>query len=176
MPVFPTAGLSTATAWNQTSAGLKNFASAGTLTSSSDATAQAASTNRALGIRQTSATGYDPGASYLFELANTTGKTNFQMSFLLQSLDATPGGRTTTWRVEYGIGDNPTTFTAVNTNPATLTTNLGTFSSTPVTVSFGTALNNVSQKVWIRIVTLSATTGSNSRPSTAIDNLQLSWN
>ena len=176
MPVFPTAGLSTPTAWNQTSAGLKNFASAGTLTSSSDATAQAASTNRALGIRQTSATGYDPGASYLFELANTTGKTNFQMSFLLQSLDATPGGRTTTWRVEYGIGDNPTTFTAVNTNPATLTTNLGTFSSTPVTVSFGTALNNISQKVWIRIVALSATTGSNSRPSTAIDNLQLSWN
>jgi hypothetical protein len=95
---------------------------------------------------------------------------------LLQSLDATPGGRTAAWRVEYGLGDNPTTFTAVTTNPATLTTNLGTFASTPVTVSFGTALNNLNQKVWIRIVTLSATTGSGNRPSSAIDDVQLTWN
>ena len=98
------------------------------------------------------------------------------MSFLFQSLDATPGGRTATWRVEYGLGDNPSSFTTVTTAPATLTTNVGTFSSTPVTVNFGTALNNLSQKVWIRIVTLTATTGSNNRPSTAIDDLQLTWN
>jgi Family of unknown function (DUF5689) len=176
MPVYPSAGLATPTVWNQTSAGLKNFASATGLTASSDAAAQTASTNRALGIRQTSSTGYDPGASFLFELTNTTGKSNFQMSFLFQSLDATPGGRTATWRVEYGLGDNPTSFTAVTTTPATLTTNVGTFSSTPVTINFGTALNNLSQKVWIRIVTLTATTGSNNRPSTAIDDLQLTWN
>jgi hypothetical protein len=78
--------------------------------------------------------------------------------------------------VEYGLGDNPSSFTTVTTAPATLTTNVGTFSSTPVTVNFGTALNNLSQKVWIRIVTLTATTGSNNRPSTAIDDLQLTWN
>lgn len=176
MPVFPTAGFATPTAWNQTSAGAKNFASATGLTSSSDATAQAASTNRALGIRQTSAAGYDPGSSFLFELANTSGKNNFQMSFLFQSLDATPGGRTATWRVEYAVGDTPSSFTAVTTAPATITTNVGTFASTPVTVNFGSALNNLSQKVWIRIVTLTATTGSNNRPSTAIDDLQLTWN
>ncbi|MBM3922441.1 MAG: hypothetical protein FJ340_04455 [Sphingomonadales bacterium] len=176
MPVYPSTGWATPTAWNQTSAGAKNFASATGLTSSSDATAQSASTNRALGIRQTSATGYDPGASFLFELTNTTGKSNFQMSFLFQSLDATPGGRTATWVVEYGIGDNPSTFTAIATSPTPLTSNVGTFSSTPVTVNFGTALNNSAQKVWIRIVSLTATTGSNNRPSTAIDNVQLSWN
>jgi hypothetical protein len=45
-----------------------------------------------------------------------------------------------------------------------------------VTVNFGSSLNNISQKVWIRIATLAATTGSGNRPSTAIDDLQLSWN
>ena len=59
MPIYNagTGGLANATAWNQTSAGLKNFASATGLTSASDATAQAASTNRALGIRQTGSIG-----------------------------------------------------------------------------------------------------------------------
>ena len=176
MPFYPTSGLSSTTAWSQTSAGIKNFASATGLTAVSDATAQGAHPNRALGIRQTSATGYDPGSAYLIELTNTTGKSNFQMSFLLQSLDASATGRTTTWTVEYGLGATPTSFTAVTTNPATLTTTLGTFTSTPITVNFGSSLNNQSQKVWIRIVTLAATTGSGSRPSTAIDDLQLSWN
>ncbi|MFM7646297.1 MAG: DUF5689 domain-containing protein [Sphingomonadales bacterium] len=176
MPIFPTAGLATATVWNNTSAGVKNFASATGLTATSDATAQGASTNRALGIRQTSAAGYDPGSSFLFELSNTSGKSNFQMSFLLQSLDATAAGRTATWQVEYGVGDSPSSFTTVTTVPATLTTNVGTFASTPVTVNFGTALNNLSQKVWIRIVTLTGTSGTSNRPSTAIDNLQLTWN
>ncbi|MBM3412835.1 MAG: hypothetical protein FJY19_05590 [Bacteroidetes bacterium] len=176
MPFYPATGLGSPTAWNQTSAGLKNFASYTGMTASSDAAAQGAHTNRALGIRQTSAVGYDPGAAYVFLLDNTTGKANFQLNFLLQSLDATPGGRTTAWRVEYGLGDNPSTFTAVTSNPATLITNLGTFGNTPVAVSFGTSLNNLNQKVWIRIITLSATTGSGNRPSSAIDDVQLSWN
>ena len=176
MPFYPATGLGSPTAWNQTSAGLKNFASHTGMTSTSDAAVQGAHSNRALGIRQTSATGYDPGASYVLLLNNTTGKTNFQLTFLLQSLDYTPGGRTTAWSVEYGVGDAPTSFTTVTSSPATLSTNLGTFSSTPVTVNFGSSLNNISQKVWIRIATLAATTGSANRPSTAIDDLQLSWN
>ncbi len=176
MPFYPATGLGSPTAWNQTSAGLKNFASFTGMAAANDAVVQGAHPNRALGIRQTSAAGYDPGAAYVLLLDNTTGKINFQLSFLLQSLDATPGGRTTAWRVDYGIGENPSSFTAVTTNPATLTTNLGTFASTPVTISFGTALNNLNQKVWIRIVTLSSTTGSGNRPSTAIDDVQLSWN
>ncbi len=176
MPFYPATGLGSPTAWNQTSAGLKNFASHTGMTSTSDAAVQGAHPNRALGIRQTSAAGYDPGVSYVLLLNNTTGKTNFQLTFLLQSLDYTPGGRTTAWSVEYGVGDAPTSFTTVTSSPATLSTNLGTFSSTPVTVNFGSSLNNISQKVWIRIATLAATTGSGNRPSTAIDDLQLSWN
>ena len=122
------------------------------------------STNRALGVKQTSATGYDPGAAFVFEINNTSGKTNLALNFLLQSLDDGIG-RTTTWQVDYAIGDNPTTFIPVTTSPSIITTG-PTFSSTPVTVNFGNALDNQSGKVWIRIVTLSATTGSGSRAST----------
>jgi hypothetical protein len=167
-------GLGTGTAWNQTSAGLKNFASATGLTSSSDATAQNASTNRALGIRQTSAAGYDPGAAYVLLLDNTTGKTNFQLNFSLQSLDVS-SGRTTTWVVDYGFGDSPSSFTAITTAPTPLTTS-NTFGSTNVTENFGVAMNNQSQKVWIRIVTLSASAGSGNRASTGLDDVSLSWN
>lgn len=167
-------GLGTPTAWNQTSAGLKNFASATGLTATSDATAQGASANRALGIRQTGTTGYDPGSAYVLLLDNTTGKSNFQLSFALQSLDNSIG-RTTTWVVDYGIGDSPSTFTTVSTTPSSITTS-NAFGSTTVNVNFGSSLNNQSQKVWIRIVTLSATTGSGSRASTGLDDVSLTWN
>ncbi|MER3497181.1 MAG: hypothetical protein C4308_00365 [Chitinophagaceae bacterium] len=167
------------TAWNQTSLGFKNFASATGLTSTASSTTQNASTNRALGVRQTSTvpSGGDPGYAFAFLIANTTGKTNLQMQFNLQSLDApaTPG-RTTTWKVDYGIGRNPTAFSTITTSPATLTTNSGTFSNTVVTVNFGSTLNNINQPIWIRIVTLSPTTGSGNRPSTGIDDVRFTWN
>ena len=91
----------------------------------------------------------------------------------MQSLDDGIG-RTTTWQVDYALGDNPTTFIPVTTSPSTLITD-GTFASTPVTVNFGNALDNQNSKVWIRIVTLSATTGSGSRASTGIDDVKISW-
>jgi len=159
--------------WSNTSSGFKNYASASGLSSSSDATAQGNSTNRALGVKQTSATGYDPGAAFVFEINNTTGKSNFTLNFLLQSLDDSVG-RSTTWQVDYALGDNPTTFIPVTTSPSFLITD-GTFASTPVTVNFGNALDNQNSKVWIRIVTLSATTGSGSRASTGIDDVNISW-
>jgi hypothetical protein len=166
----------TPTAWSQTSLGFKNFASATGLTSAATSTQQNASLNRALGFRQTSAAGSggDPGAAFAFQLANTTGKTNLQLQFNLQSLDIT-SGRTAIWKVDYGVGLSPSAFSPVATIPATLTTS-GTFANTLVTVNFGTALNNISQPIWIRIVTLSATTGSGNRPSTAIDDVKFSWN
>jgi hypothetical protein len=168
--------LASKTAWNNVSAGVKNFASATGLTATSDQTAQDASTNRALGFRQTGTapTGGDPGVAFAFKIANTSGKSNLKLDFLLQSLDNSIG-RTTTWTVDYGIGDTPTTFTTVTTSPATLTT-AGTFASTPVTVNFPAALNNQSGTIWVRIVALTATTGSGSRPSTAVDDVKFSWN
>ncbi|MBS1638450.1 MAG: hypothetical protein JSR12_00180 [Bacteroidetes bacterium] len=159
--------------WSNLSAAFKNFASATGLTSSSAQTAQDASTNRALGIRQTGSVG-DPGASFVFQLNNTTGKTNLGMTFLLQSLDNTVG-RTVTWTVDYATGDTPTSFTSVTTSPATLTTS-PTWGSTAVTVSFGSALNNISSKVWIRISTFSASTGGGTRPSSAIDDVNFTFN
>ena len=159
--------------WSNVSAGFKNYASATGLTSAADQTAQDAATNRALGVRQTSSTGYDPGTSFVFQIDNTTGKTNVQLQFLLQSLDITVG-RTTTWTVDYALGDNPTSFTAA-TPTGTMTTT-PTFSNNTINVNFGGALDNKSQKVWIRISTFSATTGTGSRPSTAIDDFRVSWN
>ncbi len=167
------------TAWNQTSLGFKNFASATGLVFNSNSAAQSASANRALGVRQTgtASSGGDPGAAFAFQLANTTGKSNVQMEFQLQSLDGIAAlARTTTWRVDYGIGANPALFSTVTTNPATLTTTYGVFSNTTVTVNFGTSLNNVNQPVWIRIVALTNTTGGGNRPSTGIDDVKFSWN
>ncbi|HMT75969.1 MAG TPA: DUF5689 domain-containing protein [Chitinophagaceae bacterium] len=166
----------TGTAWNQTSAGFKNFASATGLTSTASTTVQTGATNRSLGYRQTSSFG-DPGAAFAFLLANTTGKTNLQLEFKLQSLDApATAGRTTTWRVDYATGLNPPLFSTVTTSPAPITTVNGTFSNNTVTVNFGSLLNNISQPVWIRIVTLAATTGGGNRPSTGIDDVKFTWN
>ncbi|HEV7782103.1 MAG TPA: DUF5689 domain-containing protein [Chitinophagaceae bacterium] len=169
------ANFNTGTVWNNVSAGFKNFASATGLTSTANTATQNAATNRALGVRQTGTVG-DPGAAFAFQLANTTGKTNLQMEFKLQSLDATAVGRTTTWRVDYGVGQSPTAFSTVVTAPASLTTAYGTFANTTVTVNFGAALNNITQPVWIRIVTLTATSGGGNRPSTGVDDVKFSWN
>jgi hypothetical protein len=166
--------LGTTTPWSNVSFGVKNFASATGLSASSDQTAQDASTNRALGIRQTSTAGSDPGVAFAFQLANTTGKTNLGMSFKLQSLDNSVG-RTTIWKVQYGMGSAPTAFTDVATSPASLTTS-PTWGSTTVNVSLPAAVANQSGNVWIRIVTLDATTGSGSRPSTAVDDVNFTWN
>lgn len=166
------------TQWNQTSLGFKNFASATGLTSTTSTAAQAAASNRALGFRQTSTAGSggDPGAAFAFQLANTTGKSNLQLQFRLQSLDGSTAGRTTTWRVDYGTGINPPFFSTVTTSPASLTTACGTFADQVVTVSFGNLLDNISQPVWIRIVTLTPTSGGGNRPSTGIDDVRFSWN
>ena len=159
--------------WNSTFSGWKNVASADGLISSSNAATQAASTDRVVGIRQSSSLG-DPGAALEMQLANTTGFSDFSMSFKLQSLDAT-SARITTWRVDYGFGASPSSFTTIATSPASITTGGGTFSNNTVTVDFGTALDNINQNVWIRIVTISATTLSGSRATTGFDDISLDF-
>lgn len=169
----------TTSLWNKTSAGFKNFASATGLTQGADSTTQVNAANRALGVRQTSSTGYDPGAAFVFTIANTTGKNNLAMEFKLQSLDTSAVvTRTTTWSVDYALGDNPTSFTAVPAGNITgvLTTGNLVFSNNTITVNLPAGVNNQSQKVWIRIVALTPTSGSNNRPSTAIDDVKFTWN
>lgn len=168
------------TNWSITTGGFYNFASATGLTSSSKDADQTVATNRALGVRQigstsSSFTGSDPGAAFVFQINNTTGKSTIKLDFLLQSLDVSSSvTRTTTWAVDYAIGASPVKFLPV-TATGILTTGNTVFSSNAISVDFGSILNNQSEKIWIRIVTLTASSGSGSRPSTAIDDVKFSW-
>ena len=167
----PAAFTTAATAWNNVTGAFKNLASA-TAGATATTTAQSSATDRALGLRQTGSIG-DPNGAFVFQLANTTGKTDLKLSFNLQSLDA-GSPRQATWRVDYGFGVAPTTFTAATTT-GTVTTGNTSFSNNTVNVDFGTALDNNANTVWIRIVTMTNTTGAGNRPSTGIDNFNLSF-
>ena len=101
-----------------------------------DSATQVNAANRTLGIRQTSSTGYDPGAAFVFLISNTTGKNNLKMDFQLQSLDTSSVvTRTTTWAVDYALGDSPANFTPV-TATGTMTTGNKVFSNNAVSVTF----------------------------------------
>jgi hypothetical protein len=160
--------------WRGIGRGFKNLASANaTSDPGPDSTTQAAITDRALGVRQTGTFG-DSGAAFVFQIANTVAKKNFQLGFKIQSLD-TSSPRTTNWIVDYGVGANPTSFTSVATSPDVLPTGNKLFSNTSVSASFGTALDNINDVVWVRILTIKRSTGSGSRATTAIDDWNLSW-
>ena len=159
-----------------TGGGFKNYASANSLPTTADDATQAAHADRALGVRQTgtAGTGGDPGAAFVLQIANTTGFNNFSLQFNLQSLDPL-SPRVTTWRIDYGTGATPTSFILVTTNPANPTTGGTTFSNNVVTVNFGSALDQIADNVWIRIVALNASTGSGSRATSAIDDVVLTY-
>jgi hypothetical protein len=160
-------------AWNNTSGAFKNFASANGLVSGSSSAQQNASSDRSLGIRQTGTLG-DPGGAFVLQLANTSGLKDFKLTFKLQSLDIT-SPRTTVWRIDYGFGPSPTTFTAASAT-GTVSTGGTAFTNNIVNVDFGNALDNRTDDVWIRIVTVVASTGSGNRASSAIDDLSLTYN
>ncbi len=162
----------TATVWNNTTGAFKNFASADGLTSTATTAAQAASTDRSLGLRQTGTLG-DPNGAFVVQLANTNARTGFSLNFKLQSLDAS-SPRTANWAVDYGFGAAPTSFTQA-TASGTLTTGNSTFTNNTISVNFNSALDNQNQNVWIRIVTLNPTTGAGNRPTSAIDDFSLAW-
>jgi hypothetical protein len=164
--------------WSNSTGAFKNYASATGLINTSDNSIQDASNNRALGVRQvgTSSTfpDSDPGAAFVFAIANTTGKSSLEMSFKLQSLDVT-AARATAWIIDYGLGENPTAFIPITNFTGTLATGNSIFVSNQIDVKLPDAISNQSQKVWIRIVTLTATTGTGSRPSSAIDDVKFIW-
>ncbi len=161
-----------ATVWSNTTGAFKNVASADGLTSTASTTDQNTSADRSLALRQTGTLG-DPGGAFVLQLANTNSRTGFSLSFKLQSLDAS-SPRVATWTVDYGFGTAPTAFTQA-TATGTLITGNSTFSNNTITVNFNSALDNQNQNVWIRIVTLNATTGSGNRPTSAIDDFSLMW-
>lgn len=162
-----------ATSWSSTSGNFRNVASATDLNSASSTTDQGNSINRALGLRQTSSFG-DNGGAFTLQLANTSGKTGFSISFRMQSLDNT-SPRLTSWQVQYATGASPASFTTVATIPANFTTGSNSFSNQDISANFASSLDNINDIVWIRVVTLSGTTGSGNRPTSAIDDVSLVW-
>jgi hypothetical protein len=77
----------TTNGWTSTTAQFRNAASSESPSASGDLTAtQATRTDRVPSVRQSGTFG-DPGAAFVLQIANTTGLTNFDLSFKLQSLD-----------------------------------------------------------------------------------------
>ena len=83
-----------------------------------------------------------------------------------------PGIRQTTtlWSIDYGIGDTPAGFSALGTYA-----DPGAFGATTQALSFGTALDNLDQPVWIRVAALNPSAGSNRCDTVGIDNFNLSY-
>ncbi|HNP21544.1 MAG TPA: T9SS type A sorting domain-containing protein [Panacibacter sp.] len=171
--------ITAATAWSTATGQFANYASANSPAGSADnSTTQSSRSDRALGVRQTSVYG-DPGVAFVLQITNTTGLSEFSLTFKLMNLDPT-AGKSTAWKVDYGFGASPSSFTDATTSPANpVTGNSGAWgpsNGTTVTVNFGASLDNKSGPVWIRIVTKSATGGTgNTRPVTAIDDYNLNW-
>ena len=151
----------TATSWSDSGGRFKNFASADGGTTADEV----GRTDRAFGIRQTGSFG-NAGASFELEIADTLGRADFNIELKHQMLSVQ--GRSTTWTVQYSL--NGTAWTAVGTY-----TDPGTFGSTTANYSLGAALDNKSGPIYIRIVALSAASGSGSRDSYGIDDFSLSW-
>ena len=157
--------------WNVVAGGARNVASLA-IGMGANAAEQNAATDRALAIRQVS--GSDPGASFILTIANTTGRSNFTGSFDLQQIaTADTPARTATWQVQYS--SDGTSWIDANTTPANLTTVQGVQSIENITFTLGSSIENLASNVFIRIVTLTATSGIGNRPHTAIDNFTLTW-
>ncbi|HEY5346232.1 MAG TPA: hypothetical protein VIK62_07810 [Verrucomicrobiae bacterium] len=167
---FPTAGKT----WADTTGEFGNCAStmsnSGTNFNGLESTTpiQSNCTNRSLAIRQTAGFG-DPGAAFVFQIANTTGCSNLTFSVDLNMLGVQ--AHSTAWTIAYAVGNAPASFTTLGSYA-----DPGIFGATRETYSLGSDANNQSQNVWIRLVALSASTGTTgSRDTFGIDNFSLSW-
>jgi len=166
--------------WN-----FENLASCNSPASITDNNAlQNSRSDRALGVRKAADVG-NPGGAFVFQVASTVGLSNFMMNFKLMQLDPSgQHGQMVTWRVDYGFGASPASFTnASSVSPwplKTKQTNPVEWCSQNVTVDFGSALDNYSGVVTIRIYSNALTSASgpnstNKRPNSAIDDVSLSY-
>ena len=165
---FPTA----AKTWADTTGEFGNCAStvanSGTNFAGTESTTiQGNCTNRALAVRQTGSFG-DPGAAFVLQITNTLGLSNLTFSVHLCTLRT--NGYITIWTNQYAVGNPPGSFTTLGAY-----TNASAFGATTQTYNLGADANNTSSNVWIRIVALSAATGSGSRATFGIDDFSLSW-
>ena len=121
-------------------------------------------TNRCPSVRQTTSFG-DPGAAFIFQIANTAGLSNFNFSVDLCLLKSNAGS--TTWTVDYAVGNPPKAFTVLDTygDP-------GGFGAVTKTYQLGTNADNQPGNVWIRVAALSPSAGG-TRDTFALDNFSL---
>jgi hypothetical protein len=125
-------------------------------------TQQSAFTNRCPCIRQTASFG-DPGAAFVFQIANTIGFNNLTFSLDLNLLHT--NNNSTKWTIDYAVGNVPVVFTPLGTN-----SDPGVFGTTNRSFALGTDADNQTNNVWIRVVALSAAIGGGSRETFGIDN------
>ena len=154
----------TPTAWSSSSSGFKNYASPDGLSLGRSSSEQSGSLNRALGVRATGSFG-DPGAGFMFSVADTLGLGNFGLSFDALILDEEK--RSTEWTLDYRVGDSG--FVALDTFT------LDSFGSQTFSYELGNALDNLGTSLDFRIGSFSNSIGSGSRDTFAIDNFQVSF-
>jgi len=154
---------SSAKAWSDSGGAFKNVASTSGLASASSTSAQAVSPHRALGVRQSASFG-DPGAAIVIGVQNTAGFGDLTVS--LDLLMLTAASRSTTWTIDYRIGDTgPFVPVSVWSDP-------GIWGGTRVSVLLpGT--RNRQDPVYIRIAALDPSTGSGTRDTIAVDNIEI---
>jgi hypothetical protein len=152
--------------WALNTGGFRNVASADGLSEFALDSQQHASADRALGVRQGGTFGGDPGAAFAVTLQNTAGLENFQLSLKAQLLDLE--ARSTTWSVQYQVGSGSFVTLGTWNDP-------GAFGSTTLTYNLGSALNDRSEQITFRIAALTASTGSGSRDTFAIDDFTLTY-
>jgi hypothetical protein len=142
---------------------------AGVLATGSASDTQATFTNRLLLVRQAATFyGSDPGAAFVFQIANTAGLSNFTFGVDLDMLSVQD--HSTTWTLDYAVGNAPAAFTVLGTFP-----DPGVLGTTRQTCSLGADANNQTNNVWIRIVALTASAGtSGARDTFGIDDFILS--
>ena len=157
-----------ATSWGDTTGAFKNVASSDGLTSGASTAVQAASTDRALGIRQTGTLG-DPGGAFVLQIDKTLGLKNFALSLKAQMLSVQT--RSTTWTIDYRIGDSGSfTTLATYSDPGAFGSTSFSFNSSQLST-----WNNQASDIWFRVVALGGSTGSSSRDTFAIDDFTLGY-
>ena len=136
-------------------------------TGNEDSSHQSVFTNRCPCVRQTGSFG-DPGAAFVFQIANTTGFSNLTFSVDFSLLHT--NNNSTTWIIEYAVGNAPASFTSLGTN-----SDPGIFCTTNRSFALGTDADNQPNNVWIRVVALSAAIGSGRCETFGIDNFVLNY-
>ncbi len=157
--------------WSNTAGSFKNFAGTVGLSASSSTTQQSNSTNRALGIRQTNTFG-EPGGAFCWQIANTINKENIDLT--LDHLIVSPQDRSSEWFVQYSV-DQGANWTILGTYTTPAGANLSDWGDSTMTYALDSNANNLNTPLLIRIASLTNSSGSGSRDSYAIDNVQLNW-